>query len=127
MIGPEGEREEALEKQVEEEDFRLQLRLGQYAFGVFLVFLFLFGPMLSGVRALDLSFPFITWAFANATLIVVAFLVWRGWRIPLGRGRFMKRRNAWRAILAAAAFSLFLSFGRDLFDLIVAQIAPPAW
>ena len=59
--------------------------------------------------------------------IVVAFLVWRGWRIPLGRGRFMKRRNAWRAILAAAAFSLFLSFGRDLFDLIVALIAPPAW
>jgi hypothetical protein len=118
---------EALEQEVEEEDFRLRLRLGGYAFVVAFGLLFLFAPMLSGVRALNVAFPLIAWAFANATLLVVAFLAWRGWRIPLGRGRFLEGRKAWRAIFGSLALSLFLFFGRDAIDWLVASIVPPAW
>jgi hypothetical protein len=127
MSDGERDRAEALEREVEEEDFRLRRKIGGYAFLVAFGFLFLCAPVLFGVRGLDLSFPFIAWAFVNGPLLVTAFLVWRGWRIPLGGGRFLEGRKAWRAILAAAGLSLFLFFGRSIIDWLVALVAPPTW
>ncbi len=117
---------EALERAVEEEDFRLRLRLGGYAAIVVFALLCLLAPFLPGASSV-LSFRFMAWALVNSGLLVAAFLVWRGFRIPLGRGRFMTRRKAWRAILGAAAFSLFLSFGRDAIDWLLALFAPSDW
>ncbi len=118
---------EALERLVEEEDVRLRLRLGGYAALVAIGALFLLAPFLSGVRLPQMSWRLIGWTLLNVPLLVLAAIVLRRGRLPLGRGRFLEGASARRAVIAMLLVNLFLFFGPAFLQWIVDLLDPPGW
>ncbi|HEX2764430.1 MAG TPA: hypothetical protein VHM92_11410 [Allosphingosinicella sp.] len=101
----------ALERTVEEEDYRLRMQLGGRATLVVIVGLFLLAPFLAGLRALERSWLWLVWALLNLPLLVLAALVLRRGRLPLGHGRFLEGAKARRAALLMLAASMASFFG----------------
>jgi predicted LPLAT superfamily acyltransferase len=104
----------ALERRVEEEDYRLRMKLGGRAAAVAAGALIVVGPFLSGLGAFAPAWPWILWAIVNLPLLVLVALVWRRDRLPLGRGHFLTGRAARRLALWLFLASLAAFFGPGL-------------
>jgi hypothetical protein len=116
LLGPERKPDpaeaDALERRVEEEDFRLRVKLAGYAAPLVIFFLIILYPLAGPwLSRWPTSWSLTTWLYLNLPLVAAAFLILRHGRMPLGRGRFLTGRPARRAAAGMLALSLVLSFG----------------
>jgi hypothetical protein len=118
---------EALERAVEEEDFRLRMELGGGAAMVAIGAMFLLLPFLAGLSLPFLSWPLTVWAVVNLPLLTLAVLAWRRGRMPLGGGRFLEGRLARKAAIALVLANLLLFFGGSLIQWIWKLLTPASW